>query len=52
MNRRVLSALAVLAAVGGVIAVYFWSRPGDPFMVTGRNGRQARYFEVGALPVT
>ena len=51
MNRRILMALAVLVAIAGIVAVYFVTRPEDPFRVS-RNGREARYFEVGALPVT
>jgi hypothetical protein len=52
MNRRYKLLLGVAAAVGAVIATYFVTRPEDPFRVRNAAGREPRYFEVGALPVT
>lgn len=52
MNRRLVLPLGVVVAVGGIIGTYFATRPEDPFRVRNAAGREPRYFEVGALPVT
>jgi len=52
MNRLMKACLVMIVVVAGVVIAYFATRPDDPFRVAGRDGRQPRYFEVGALPVT
>jgi hypothetical protein len=52
VNRRYKLLLGVGLGVGTVIGTYFATRPDDPFRVRNAAGREPRYFEVGALPVT